>query len=76
MPSILQEHIKNISYRIAEIQAPRRKEIVQDLANVEGFFEDVEEKEIEIVEDLRSIPESYGKTEIKYIVTEEINKLF
>lgn len=76
MPSILDALIENISYRIAEIQAPRREKIIQDLANVEGFFEDVEDKEIEIAEDLKSIAESYDKTEIKNIVTEEINKLF
>jgi hypothetical protein len=76
MPSILEDLIDNVADRIAEIQTPRREEIVRELKNVKGFFEDVEEKEIEIVEDLRSIVESYGKTEIKNIVTEEINKLF
>jgi hypothetical protein len=46
MPFILEEFIDKISGRIAEIQAPRRENIIHELENVEGFIEDVDEKRI------------------------------
>ena len=76
MPFILEEFIDKISDRIAEIQAPRRENIIHELENVEGFIEDVDEKGFEITEDLRSVAEKYDKTKIKNMLIEEIDKLF
>ena len=76
MPFILEEFIDKISDRIAEIQAPRRENIIHELENVEGFIEDVYEKGFEITEDLRSVAEKYDQTKIKNMLIEEIDKLF
>ena len=76
MPFILEEFIDKIFDRIAEIQAPRRENIIHELENVEGFIEDVDEKGFEITEDLRSVAEKYDKTKIKNMLIEEINRLF
>ena len=76
-PSILNQFIRNLASRIADIQAPRRAEITDELEEVEGFFEDIDDKEKEIKKDLKSIvEEDYDITDIKDIVMEEVERLF
>ena len=72
MPKKLEEFIDNINKIISEIQEPERKNIIKELEYVEGFFEDVEVKEEEIEERLRSIVENDEK--VKKIITEEFKK--
>ena len=51
MPSLLQEFIYNASDIINEKLEPERQKKIKELENVEGFFEDVQDKEEEIEEE-------------------------
>ncbi len=73
-PIYLQKFIDNINQIIIKAQEPERQKIVNELEYTEGLFDELEEKENEIEDRLRSIVEN--NQEIKNKISEEFKKLF
>jgi chromosome segregation ATPase len=73
-PRFLQEFIDNANDIIAKKIDPERQKIIKELEDVEGLFEDVDDKEEEIEERLRSIVETDDETKNK--ISEEFKKTF
>lgn len=74
IPDSLQEFINNTNKIIHRTQEPERQKIMNELENVMGLFDDVEELEIEFEDRLRSIVEN--NPEVKNKISEEFKKLF
>jgi hypothetical protein len=75
LPKKLQDFVTEMTNKINEIQASERQKIKIELSNFEGFFEDdIEFKEEEFVERLRSIVDN--NPEIDKMITETFNKKF
>ena len=75
LPKRLQNFISDTIIQIGEFQASELQKIKTELANFEGFFEeDIESKEEEIKDRLRSIVENNPK--VDKMITENFNKKF
>jgi hypothetical protein len=73
-PIYLQKFIDNINQIIIKAQEPERQKIVNELEYTEGLFDELEDKENEIEDRLRSIVEN--NQEIKNKISEEFKKVF